>query len=91
MCLKILFFNVLINISATTDFPSLYVEYISILFIFTKSLKELLINPYFIWLPFFLDYFLNALTILTPFLSVIGTTQEYLLNKSISHNKYLIS
>ena len=42
ICLKILFFKVLTNLSATTDFPSLYVEYISMLFIFKKPLKALL-------------------------------------------------
>ena len=39
---KNLDFQVLINLSATADFPSLYVEYISMLFNFKKSLKELL-------------------------------------------------
>ena len=33
-------FKVLINLSATTDFPSLNVEYISMLFIFKKSLTD---------------------------------------------------
>ena len=42
MNLKILFFNVLINLSATTDFPSLYVECISLLFIFKNLFKLLL-------------------------------------------------
>ena len=41
---EILFFSVLINLSATTDFSSFYVEYISMLFTFKKSLKELLQN-----------------------------------------------
>ena len=62
---------------------------------FQKIFKRLiikltaLINPYFIWFSFKI-IFLNALTILVPFLSFIGTTYAYLLNKSIAHNKYLI-
>ena len=47
------------------------------------------INPYFIWISSFWDYFLNALPILVPFLSFIGTTHAYLLNKSMAHNNYL--
>ena len=39
---KNLFFRVLINLSATPDFPSLHVEYISMLFILKKLLKVLL-------------------------------------------------
>ena len=39
---KNLFFKVLINHSATTDLPSLNVEYTSMLFIFKKCLKVLL-------------------------------------------------
>ena len=45
MCLKSLFFSVLINLSATTDFPSLCVEYISMLFIFKNFLKSCKIHP----------------------------------------------
>ena len=101
---KILFFKVLINLSAATDFPSLYVEYTSMLFIFKKSLKVLLLNS-LTWSTHILFGFLrpldsaslfseiillNTLTILVPFLSFIGITQAYLLNKSIAHNKYLI-
>ena len=41
-CLKILFLNVLMNLSATTDFHLLYVEYISMLFFFKNILKRLL-------------------------------------------------
>ena len=95
ICLKILYFSVLINLSATTDFPSFYNEYISVLFIFKKSLKELLLNslPWsthilFGFLPFEI-IFQNALTILVPFLSFIGITHTYLLKKPIAHNKYL--
>ena len=42
ICLQILFFKVLINLSAKTDFTSMYVDYISILFILKNSLKDLL-------------------------------------------------
>ena len=45
MCLKILFFRVLINLSATIDFPSLRAEYISMLFIFKNFLKSCKIHP----------------------------------------------
>ena len=44
MSLKILFFKVIINRSAATDFPSLYVEYISKFLIFKNLLKRLLPN-----------------------------------------------
>ena len=40
--LEILFFKALINLSATTDFPSLCVEYITILLSCSHFLKELL-------------------------------------------------
>ena len=40
MCLKILFFKTLINLLGTIDFLSRYVEYILILYIFEKPLKE---------------------------------------------------
>ena len=98
MCLKILFFNVLINLSAPTDFPSLYVQCISMLFIFKKIFKRIiikfttLVNSYFIcFLCPFQIIFLNGLTILVPFLCSIERTHTYLLNKSITHNKYLFS
>ena len=42
----------------------------------------------FDFLPFEIN-FLNALTILVPFLSFKGITHAYLLNKSIAHDKYL--
>ena len=42
MCLNILFYGVLINLHATTDFPSLHVEYVSILSVFRNLLKRLL-------------------------------------------------
>ena len=50
-----------------------------------------LINPHFIWisLSFEIFFFLNALTILVPFLSFIGITHAYLLSKSMAHSKYL--
>ena len=83
MCLKILLFNVLMNLSATTGFPSLYVQYISVLFILKKNLKELLYNsPHWSFhiLFGFLRFeivFWNALTILIPLLSFEGTTHAY--------------
>ena len=42
MYLYILVFRIQINLSATTDFPSLYVEYISISLSLNHFLKELL-------------------------------------------------
>ena len=44
MYLKILFFKVLMNLSAKRDFPSLCVEYIAISFSCSHFLKELLQN-----------------------------------------------
>ena len=49
-----------------------------------------LINPYFIWFLFFWNYFFKWSSYTSSFLSFIGTTQSYLLKKSIAHNKYLI-
>ena len=42
ICLQILFFKVLINLSATTDFPSLNADYISISLSFNHFLNKLL-------------------------------------------------
>ena len=97
MYLKILFSKVLINLSVTTDLPSFYVEYISMLIIFRNLFKKAyvrftsLIDPYFIWfLSELSKTFWNALTIQLPLLLFEKATQAYLKNKSIAHNKYLI-
>ena len=55
MCLIILFFKVLLNLSTTADFLSLYVEYISILFIFKNLLKDCCKLYHFDKLIFWLD------------------------------------
>ena len=59
MYLWILVFRVLMNLSATTDFPSLCVEYISISLSFNHFSKIIVVksatfmNPYFVWFASF--------------------------------------
>ena len=55
MWLIILFFKVLLNLSTTADFLSLYVEYISILIIFKNLLKDFCKIHHFDKLIFWLD------------------------------------
>ena len=91
MCLEILLLSVLINLSATTDFCSLYIEYISVLFIFKKSVKELL-STYilFSFLPCEIIFW-KALTVLVPLLFFKVITHAYLLKISIVHNEWWIN
>ena len=88
MCLEILLLSVLINLSATTDFCSLNIEYISVLFIFKKSVKELL-STYilFSFLPCEIIFW-KALTVLVPLLFFKVITHAYLLKISIVHNEW---
>ena len=68
-------FNVRINLSATTDFPSLYVVcWIHFNIVYSqKSFKKIflksttLINPYFIWFSSFRDSFLKCINNTTSF------------------------
>ena len=62
----VLFFKVLINLSATTDFPSLCAEYISVSFFLTmlrfhRAIVKFTANikPYFVW--FSIRFFKNFL------------------------------
>ena len=51
-----------------------------------------LIYPYFIWSSIRLFYyFIKCISNTNPFLSFNGTTDVYLLNKSIAHKRYLIT
>ena len=92
--LQILFFKILINLSATTDFTSLCIEYISVWLScnhdFTDLLKNLLhlstgilFGLRLVWAKIFWE----ALVILTSFLSVKGIIHAYSLKISITHDK----
>ena len=92
ICIKILLFKVLTNLSATTDFPSLFVEYVDMLLSFNQiSLNYY--KLYFFYLPMsclvislnHLKYFEMHKQYL--FLSFRGTTQAYLLLMSIKQEK----
>ena len=68
------------NLSATTDFPSLCVEYISISYSITYHISfGLRLDPQKI--------FSKVLVIAKPFLSFKGIAHAYLLKISITHNK----
>ena len=93
MCLKVFFFfNDLINLPAATDFPSLYVEYISMLFTFKNLLKMLLQNspPIFYLVFFLLRLFFKCINNANSSFVFKVSTHAYLLKRSIAHNKNLI-
>ena len=77
------FFKILINLSATTDFSPLYVEYISILLLCKNDFIDLLsiLLPlsthilFVLWLDSF-KIFWKALVIVMPFLSFKGTSNN---------------
>ena len=86
MYLYILFLKVLMNLSVTTDLPSLFVEYISIAFFSSHDFIDLVQNslPLSTHILFGLLFdvpkiFWKALVILIPFLSFKGIAHGYLL------------
>ena len=83
-----MFFNVLINLSVTTDCTLLCVEYIYILFFCGRDCIDVLSGHILFGLR--LDSFKiswKALVIVAPFLSFKGITHVYLLKISIALNK----
>ena len=87
-------FKVVINFSATTDFPSLCVEYIFTLLLYCHNFNDLSYNSLplsnhvlFSLRPDPLKILWKASIILIPFLIFKGTTQAYLLEISRTHNK----
>ena len=74
--LQILFFNVLINLSEATDFPSFYIEYI-----FIEAFLTMISLFIVRFIAFIYPYFAyrKALVIVISFLTFKGTTHAYLL------------
>ena len=86
------------NLSATTGFSSLYVQYISTEYFSSYGFIDLLQNslPLSTHILFGLrldssKVFIKALGIVIPFLSFKGITYVYLLKISITHNKKRIT
>ena len=86
ICLYILLFKVLIKLSATTDFPSLCFEYISMSLSSYQDLIDLLWNSLLLSTHILFglgmsssDISWKALVTIIPFLSFKGITQTYLL------------
>ena len=95
MCLKILFFKTLINLLGTIDFLSRYVEYILILYILEKSLKEYckihyLNQPVFYLASYFSRYFFKRINCTNSFFIFYRNNPIIFIDKSNANNKYLI-
>ena len=95
-CICKYFLKALLNLSATTDFPSLCVEYISMSFLTSHDFIDLLWNllPLSTHILFGLGFysckiFWKALVIIIPFLSFKGIAHAYLLKIQIKQNKKL--
>lgn len=89
----ILFFKVLVNFSATTNFTSFCVEYISVIFPIhyfndlLQTLRLLSTNFLFRLHPDSLKVFWKASAVIIFSLSFKETTQAYIQKISITHNK----